>query len=143
MLAIPDIRQRCGHDCGPSVFRAVAGFLGLPDGDVPGSHELTGLSPDYLETSLRRAGCRCVSGDMDIADLGWHTAKGRPVIALITPHRVGHYVIVRGVGSRNAVHVHDPLTGQGKYGQREWLRIWRDVHRLGSEYCQFGIAVWT
>jgi hypothetical protein len=53
---------------------------------------IDGTDPRALESFFRRLGIPAQSGEMDWRDLAYHTARGRPVAALVQLDGCGHWV---------------------------------------------------
>lgn len=145
MIELADIRQQADHDCGPTAVRvlmralgrrlSLEQFLSLPCDPVDGT------DPRAIETWLRGVKLRVLSGSMTWTDLVNLTASGRPVICLVTPLDVGHYVVV-GSALHSQVHYQCPSEGPTVTTQFRWMRQWREVDRLGAAYHQWGITAW-
>lgn len=136
MLDLPDIRQRKGWDCGRAAVDCVLQFLGK-SADLRRlmTTPMDGTDPRNIETMLRMAGCRVLSGEMSLDDLRYQTGNGRPVVAAVK----NHYVVVGGV-RLGKVRYHDPLVGPAKATVGDFMVWWNEADRLGVEYKQFGIA---
>ena len=102
---------------------------------------LHGTPPDQLEPAFRTAGYNVISGEMDVADLRFHTSQGRPVVALIQSEGTGHWVVVRHV-TRHRVHVMDPAEGFRSLPVPEWESLWHDADRRGTVFRRHALAVW-
>jgi hypothetical protein len=61
---------------------------------------IDGTDPRALESFFRRLGIPAQSGEMDWRDLAYHTARGRPVAALVQLDGCGHWVAVWRATSR-------------------------------------------
>lgn len=147
LLDLPDVRQESHYDCGPAVVEVILRYFGL---DCPGREELStqlvtsqidGTDPRAIESYLRRAGLGVQMGEMAWEDVRHHGGLGRPVVLIMTPSTVGHYVVSRGV-VRGHCHIHCPLTGPRRYAREALEAVWYDHDRLGPWYVGFGIAVW-
>lgn len=137
MLSLPDVRQKRDYDCGKAATACVLQLLDASaDLRVLGTTPTDGTDPRAIESCLRLAGCKVVSGEMTLGDLRHFTRTGRPVIAVVN----GHYVVVAGV-SRGKVHYQDPLEGPQRCSEKDFAKWWKEADRLGVVYDQFGIAV--
>jgi hypothetical protein len=139
VLTLPDLRQRNDWTCGEVVARIVAGYWGARL-KRPLATPIDGTDPRGLEGSLRLADLNVLSGSMDVADLQYHTRRGRPVICLVTEAGgVGHYVVVGGV-RRGVVYMQCPADGWVREPVASFERRWRDVDRCGTVYVRWAIA---
>lgn len=141
VLDTPDVRSHAGHDCAVAAYRTVVGyFTGTPAAPADWGTEWAGGHPAYLLPQLRLAGLRCQDGEMDLADLAYHTGRNRPVIVLVRLDGVGHYAVVRGVDARGRVHLQDPERGRVTLGKRAFGAAWHDTDNMGTRFLGYGIA---
>jgi ABC-type bacteriocin/lantibiotic exporter with double-glycine peptidase domain len=142
MLPIPEVLQRDVADCGPACVAAVVRGLGQRISLADATRDLltnghAGTDPSAIEAYLRRRGFKVLAGDMDALDLRYATRHGRPVICVTA----NHYVVVRG-WERGRVALMDPMIGLTWEKWDDFRATWRDAHRWGVDYDQFGLQVW-
>jgi ABC-type bacteriocin/lantibiotic exporter with double-glycine peptidase domain len=104
------------------------------------STPIDGTDPRALESLFRRLGIPAQSGEMDWRDLAYHTARGRPVAALVQLDGCGHWVAVWRATSRR-VSWHCPADGPRSASPAAFRRGWWDWGRDGVDYRCFGVAV--
>ncbi len=139
-LSIPDVRQQSDHDCGEAAVVAVLRYWGLRNKPAFATPQ-DGSDPRQLESALRLAGLKVLSGEMTIVDLRHFTKEGRPVICLTQSEGQGHYVVVSGVHGRY-VQYHDVSCGIVHCTKKLWELDWHDRGRMGESFVHFGIAAW-
>jgi hypothetical protein len=139
-LTLRDARQTSEWTCGRAVLETVWDFFGVRSRPVP-STPLDGTSPDTIEALLWQSGLSLQSGSMDIADLKYHTGRGRPVVCCVTEAgAVGHWVCVSGVQYRT-VFYQCPDDGPSREPIASFEGRWTDQTRRGVSYVRWGIAV--
>jgi ABC-type bacteriocin/lantibiotic exporter with double-glycine peptidase domain len=139
VITLDDRRQKNGWTCGRVAIEIVWDYLGLGNRSVP-STPLDGTSPDTLESVLWQSGVTVQSGSMDLADLQYHTRRGRPVICAVTEESgEGHWVVVAGV-RHGKVYFQCPLDGPCKEAAQQFEMRWQDHTRRGVVYTQWGVA---
>lgn len=149
LLELRDLRQTDNHDCCPAAARVAFSAFGYRYShaaliDALHTSGMDGTDPRTLEAMLRKSGWHVLSGDMSVEDLKYQTRLGRPVIVLVTLDCGGHYVTVRGV-HRNRVHFHDTRPANGGFVSLptgEFEAVWHDFDRFGTDYRNFGLAIW-
>lgn len=138
-----DLLQADGWGCGAVTAVACLRLVGYEAGDPLASflaNPLDGTDPRSLEAFFRRLRLPVLSGEMDAADLAYHTGRGRPVAALVQLDGCGHWVTVyRATGRR--VRWHCPAAGPRQATPAAFRRDWWDWDRHGIRYRCFGVAV--
>lgn len=139
LLALPDLRQSAGHDCGEVALRCVLSFYGIKAAVRLATPE-RGTAPEQLENAMKSIGLRVVSGEMNIGDLKHFCDTKRPVLAVVhwPNEEDSHWLAVRGV-SRGKVYYQDPAEGQCKKSIKEFLSSWNAGGRVGP-YKTWGVC---
>lgn len=150
MPDLPDIRQKKAFQCGRAALEVVWAHFGVSRPPLVPSTPLDGTSPDVVEALLWYSGLRVQSGNMDVADLRYHTGRGRPVLCVVTqPEGVGHWVAVgrmgrlrRGRRLAETVVYQCPFSGPAEEFADGFEARWHDFTRRGVAYPSWGIAAW-
>lgn len=140
ILELPDIRQIADYDCGQAASEIVLAHLGYTFGLKIPITSIDGADPRTIESAFRQMGLPVISGQMDPGLLRYFADTGRPVICLIQHNGVGHYVVSAGV-LRGSIHYQCPVEGLLTVKINEFLDIWHDTDRFGTNFTCFGIAI--
>ncbi len=153
LLALPNVLQRRGWDCGVAATKCAHQFLSAED--LPlfsyvrplGSNSFDGTPPANIEAFFRDRGFSVTAGEMTPAVLQAFTRLGRPVLCPFQQDRAetfqsGHWVVVRGCDGQT-VWYQDVSFGPVKAPVAEFLRRWHDVDAFGNHFLMYGIAVGT
>lgn len=140
ILELPDIRQVADYDCGQAASEIVLAHLGYNLTLKLPITSIDGADPRTIESAFRQMGLPVLSGQMDPALLRYFADTGRPVICLIQHNGIGHYVVSAGV-LRNSIYYQCPVEGPGVMKSSDFLDIWHDTDRFGTQFRCFGIAI--
>lgn len=145
ILDIQGAVQQTDYSCGDACIDTVIRYHGVRTnvGVLRLANVYSGMSPETIESLLRKAGLAILSGKMTVADLAHFTKTERPVICPITvPDEGGHYVVVTGV-ARGRVHLHDPSEGKRSVKVADWEANWSDTSSHGHAYDKWGIVAFV
>lgn len=144
--APPDRRQVDDWSCGLVTAGVCLELIGWPPrladdraADLVAT-PIDGTDPRSLESLFRRLRLPVVAGEMDWADLAYHTGRGRPVACLVRLDGSGHWVAVWSASSRR-VRWHCPTNGPSEASPAAFRRGWWDWDRAGVDYRCWGVAV--
>ncbi len=157
MLDFPRGRQSSDHDCGAKALQLVLAYYGF---DVREDKIIaaTGTNPDDgtpiggIERIIKETGLEFTSKSMSIRDVKAYIRRNIPVMLLLQAYAKkgvdwkndwndGHYTVAIGYNGDRIVFA-DPSSFRRKFLTfAELAERWHDRDSNGTEYLNYGIAV--